>query len=95
MNWIVPAILTLTGFAALALSQTKHHKTLRGTAPAPGRVRWLQAIGWACLASSTAWCVNRFGAGYGLVVETALLNAAGVTIALTLAYRGHRPVRHQ
>lgn len=86
MTWIVPALLTLAGFAALALSQKKHHRAVTGRFPSLARVRALQAGGWAALVLATVWCVRAFGTGYGLVVETALLNAAGVTVALTLAY---------
>jgi Protein of unknown function (DUF3325) len=87
MTWIIPALLTLAGFSALALSQKKHHKAIMGVHPALGRIRTLQATGWLAPALATAWCVWSFGIGYGLVVETALLNLAGVVVALTLTYR--------
>jgi hypothetical protein len=91
MSWIVPGLLTLAGFAALALSQRKHHKAVTGVIPTLRRIRAYQATGWLALVLATAWCVRTFGIGYGLVVETALLNAAGVVVALTLTYRYGRP----
>jgi hypothetical protein len=87
MTWIVPAALTLLGFAAIALSIKKHHKAVLGTFPERRRVWALRVLGWAALVGATAWCIRAFGIGYGLVVETALLNAAGVVVALTLTYR--------
>jgi hypothetical protein len=87
MTWIIPALLTLAGFATLALSQKKHHKAVLGGFPSLGRIRALRAIGWLALALATVWCVRSFGVGYGLVVQTALLNAVGVIVAVTLTYR--------
>jgi hypothetical protein len=87
MTWMIPGFLTLLGFAALALSQKKHHKAVMRAFPTSGRVRAWQATGWCALLFSTAWCIQTFGIGYGLVVETALLNVAGVIVALTLTYR--------
>jgi hypothetical protein len=86
MSWIIPTLLTLAGFAAIALSMKKHHKAVAGVFPSPGRVRALQVGGWLALVLATAWCIFVFGVGYGLVVETALLNVAGVAVALTLTY---------
>jgi hypothetical protein len=87
MSWIVPGLLTLAGFAALALSQKKHHMAAFGTFPAPDRTWLLRAVGWLSLTLATAWCIRTFGIGYGLVVETAMLTAAGVIVTLTLTYR--------
>jgi Protein of unknown function (DUF3325) len=87
MTWIVPALLTLAGFAALALSLKKHHKAVFDTFPSASRTLALRVAGWLALIAATDWCIRSFGTGYGLVVETALLNLAGVAVALTLTYR--------
>jgi hypothetical protein len=86
--WLLAFALSLAGLGALALSQAKHHRELTGLALSPARRRALRIAGWTALAVATASCLHSFGVGYGLVVETALLNASGIVLTLALAYAG-------
>lgn len=87
MTWIASALLTLAGFVSLSLSMKKHHKAVVGEFPTAARIRSLRFGGWLGLILATGLCIVGFGTGYGLVVQTALLNVAGVIVSLTLAYR--------
>ena len=86
MIWTVSFLLTFAGFWLLALSQSRHHRTLFGTAPVPGRTKLFRATGCALLIAATALCIRAFSIGYGLVAITAILNLAGITVALMLTY---------
>ena len=83
--------LALAGFAALALSQKKHHRTAFA-----GARRGLLArlspqqhalIGWVLVAAATVWYCIAYQIGYGLTVLAAALTVAGWIVAVLLNVR--------
>ena len=91
MTWVLGFALTQAGLLLLALSQAKHGRAVLGGAPPARRRAAFRAAGWGLLLAARAVCVRGFGWFYGLVAATALLNAAGLLLALWLAYRHDLP----
>lgn len=77
-----------TGFAALALSQTKHWQavTLAGPCP-PQTSRMLKLIGWVMLAASLILTLMRDGVSFGLLLWPTIAFAVALSVSLSIAYR--------
>lgn len=88
MSGIVAFLLCFVGFTCLALAKGPHHRAVFGTDPLPSRSRTLRAAGALAMVGATALAMWAFGPPYGLVVMAALLNAAGLIVALLLAWPG-------
>lgn len=86
MMTLLAFVLTLLGFAALALAMDRHHRQVRRTALA-GWLRWLLRVtGTLALAASLAACVFESGWGRGWVMWFGLLSAAAAMIVLSLTF---------
>jgi hypothetical protein len=81
------AILALLAFAALALSQPKHHRNLTGKPASPSRRAALHVTGWVALAGALALAIHDHGLGYGLVLLSGALMVSGWIVAMILAVR--------
>lgn len=91
MTWMIGFVLIQTGLVLLALSQPKHGRSVLGAALPGPRQTAFRVAGWALLLAAAVACVKGHGWFYGLVAATALLNAAGLLLALWLAYRDDLP----
>lgn len=80
-------LLTLLGFAALALALDRHHRQVRNTLPSRWRRYWLRIGGSLGLALSLTLCVLNQGWGNGVVLWFGLISAAPILIILALAYK--------
>ena len=80
-------VLSLAGWALLALGLSGHHRAWFGTSPSPSRRRFLRGTGWACL--PLAWWLAVEGHGYelGSVYWAAMLMLAALAWALVMAAR--------
>ena len=86
MIQLAALVISIAGFAALALSMHKHHRDVFGTAPTRGRTLTLQGIGWLLLSASVSICIAHSGWSIGLVLWIGLLTFAALTVALLLTY---------
>lgn len=79
--------VNLVGWALLALGLPGHHRAWFGTAPAPGRRRFLRVSGWACLPLAWLMAVTQQGYELGSVLWAATLMLAALAWALVMAAR--------
>lgn len=86
MMTLLAFVLTLLGFAALALAMDRHLRQVRRAAPTGCLRELLRATGTLTLAASLAVCVFEAGWGTGWVVWFGLLSAAAMMIVLALSY---------
>jgi hypothetical protein len=82
-------LLAVAGFAALALSMSRHFQALTRRAPSRAQVLVLRAGGAALLAGSLWFSLAWLGSPVGIVAWFGLLNAGALVAALglTLARR--------
>ena len=86
-------VLLIAGFTILALSQTKHHRTLFSTPQSNRRRKAYQAAGWAVLALSLERCVTGSGWSLGLILWFGLLTIAALIVSLSITYGPHAASR--
>lgn len=89
MTHLILFVLSLGGFAALALAMDRHQDDLFGHALAPRATRAWRVAGWAALLAALACAVRAEGWGLGLVSLTghAGLGAGLVALALVVHQR--------
>ena len=83
---LIAFITCLAGFAALALSQTKHARDLLGRSNTANKRRICRISGWALLVVSLAACLAAWDGTTGWVAWFGLASAATFIVALALTY---------
>lgn len=84
-------VLAWLGFAALSLSQERHHEAVFGaTAIAPSRARWLRAIGSLLLVFALLACLTVWGPAVGLAAWLGVLAIGAMAQALLLSWHSSR-----
>lgn len=79
-------VLSLVGFAALALAMNRHHHQLWQRYPSV-LARWsLRAMGWVGLLLSLLACAEHEGWPVGTVLWCGLLTAAALLVAMFFTY---------
>ena len=92
---LVALILSLVGFAGVALSMHKHHCEVFGAGPTRLRLMFLRCTGWLSLGLSFATSVVASGWAIGPVLWLGLLTAAGLIVTLLLTFqRSIKPSNH-
>lgn len=84
---------SLLGFAALALSMSRHHQQVWRRAPSRRRQGLLRLVGRALLLAALGLCQMHAGWASGLVWWTGLLTAAALLVIVLLTYRPNRLAR--
>lgn len=79
-------LLSLAGFAALALAMDRHHHARTGARPVKSRKRLLQLAGSLALILSFAASVAAWGWAYGPIYWLGLLTAGAAPVLLALTY---------
>ena len=90
MTEITALLLSLLGFAALALAMHKHHRDILGRPIPPVRRHGLRLTGWGLLALAFAACIAGKGWATGPVLWFAQLTVAALAIAMLLTLRTPR-----
>lgn len=83
-------LLSVAGFAALALSMPRHHRDLFGRPPSPRRARALFIAGWVQLIAALMPCIAASGWTIGLTVWFGTLSVAGFAVALVMTLAARR-----
>ena len=83
---LIAFITCLAGFAALALSQTKHARDLLGRSNTANKRHICRIAGWALSALSVVLCLSAWGGATGWVAWCGLASAAIFIVALALTY---------
>ncbi len=91
MSGIAAFFLLIAGLTGTALSSGPHHRAVFDDEPTRARRRTLRLAGSAGLVAALVVAIAGFGPGYGLVVLAALVNVAGLIVAVLLAWAGRRP----
>jgi hypothetical protein len=86
MLWLA-FVSSLLGFAALALSMSRHHQQVCRREPSRRRQGLLRLVGWGLLLAALALCQAHAGWASGLVWWTGLLTAAALLVIVLLTYR--------
>ncbi len=86
-------LLSVAGFAALALSMPRHHRDLFGRPPSPRRTRALFIAGWVFLAAALMPCIAASGWPVGLTVWFGTVSIAGFAVALAMTVAARRKSR--
>lgn len=88
MNALAALVLSLAGFAALALSLERHHADIhgRGSTPSRGAVARLRLAGALALALAWGLHVAAQGGPLGTVSWLGTLTASAIAVALGLSY---------
>lgn len=86
MPWLALAS-SLTGFAALALAMSRHHKQVWRREPSRRRQLLLRLAGWGLLLASMGFCQAQVGWASGLIRWAGLLTVAALLVTLLLTYR--------
>lgn len=76
-------LAALIGCAWLALSQSRHWRTVIGVGKAHAVTR---PVGWGLIGLSLIFCAARDGASFAALLWPLLLAGAAFTVAMTLAY---------
>lgn len=87
MMTLAAFVLTVAGFAALALSMLKHHRDLIGGALSARRRLGYRIAGWALLSTSLVLVLISEGASIGIALWFGLATMAALIVALLLTYR--------
>lgn len=80
-------LISLMGFAALALGMSRHAKDVLGVVPSPGQRRGMRAVGWCLLGGALAFAMSGWGHTVGIVEWTAALTAATVPLVMLVLPR--------
>lgn len=81
-------LLSLFGFALLALSQRRHRWALAGAqAHLKYPVKYVRAAGWVSICLALIPCVLRDGGSFAAVLWPLILGACAFAIAMALTYR--------
>lgn len=87
---LAAALLALSGFALLALSQQRHlDRVLGSNSPLAHKLRAQRATGFIALGLSLVACLASQGAGFGSLLWVLLICAAAMSIAFMLSWRPH------
>jgi len=86
-------VSSLLGFAALALSMSRHHQQVCRGEPSHRRQGLLRLVGWGLLLAALGLCQAHAGWASGLVWWTGLLTAAALLVIVLLTYRPNQLAR--
>lgn len=81
------ALLSFSGFAALALSLDRHHRAILRVPVPRRRVVGLRAAGWSGLALSLSASVAADGWNFGPVQWIGALTGSALAVVAVLSYR--------
>ena len=85
---LAACILTLLGFALLALSQERHlERIFRESSHPAHTIRAQRATGFIAVSLSLPACIASQGASFGSLLWVLLLPAAALAVALMLTWR--------
>lgn len=79
-------LLSLAGFAALALAMDRHHHAVTHIRPAKRRKRLLQMTGSLALILALVVSIATWGAAYGPIYWLGFLTAGAAPVLLALTY---------
>lgn len=79
-------LLSLVGFASLALAMPKHHHDLFGRSPSKARKRALGVGGWLLLGASIWPLIASDGVAVGITFWFGVITVAALIVAMSLTY---------
>lgn len=80
-------MLTIVGFAALALSMPRHYRDILGRVPKSRVERAMRWAGWSLLGAGLSAAVASSGLAFGIILWAGLVTVAALFVAIMLAYR--------
>lgn len=85
---LAASLLSLVGFAWLALSQERHFEQVHGS-PMPAGRRWgvQRGLGGAAIALALPLCVVGEGGGFGTLLWLVMISSAAMAVTFTLTWR--------
>ncbi|MEC5397814.1 DUF3325 domain-containing protein [Uliginosibacterium sp. H1] len=90
MSHLFTFLLSLAGFAALALAMSRHQREVFGKALGAMASRRWRVAGWVCLLLALAFVVAREGWGLGLVLYSGHTSLAAAIVLGALVLRDRR-----
>lgn len=87
---VLALLLSLVGFATLALAMDRHHQAVHRTRPTKTRKRLMQLGGSAALSLSLVASLVAWGPAYGWIGWLGVLSAGAAPVLLVLTYAPDR-----
>ncbi|WP_184717812.1 DUF3325 domain-containing protein [Caulobacter sp.] len=87
---VLALLLSLVGFATLALAMDRHHQAVHRTRPDKRRKHLMQLGGATALTLSLVASVVAWGPAYGVIGWLGVLSAGAAPVLLILTYAPHR-----